>query len=111
MYVKAELDRIADLFAECVAVKCSLHLESEHLVARFHAASADGTATLEEIRLERTQDIIDLLRSPWYSVALSTSILQMALATAGTPILTSTMEIWRSCDRMWSGEAPSPHFQ
>jgi hypothetical protein len=62
--VKAELNRIADLYAECVAVRCSLHLEPEHLVARFHAPSAGDAATLEEVRVEHTQDFIELLRRP-----------------------------------------------
>ncbi len=64
MHVKNELNRIVDLYAECVAVRCSLRLEPEYLVACFHGLSADETATLEEIRLEQTQDFIELLQRP-----------------------------------------------
>jgi len=56
------LDEISKSFSLCVPTKCTLDVEENHYVARFH--NEDGEELLEERTIQQTSELIALLRRP-----------------------------------------------
>ncbi|MCK4566320.1 MAG: hypothetical protein KAU48_03330, partial [Candidatus Thorarchaeota archaeon] len=62
--VETNLERIQDIAASCIAVECTINLDSENYILDLHSSEAGEKVVYEQLVFERTKELVDFLRTP-----------------------------------------------